>query len=180
MNALAAEIKETIKTKGVTQEVIAQELRRHRTWVSRFLSDDTLNDAETLRKIADTLDCSWLYKLAHETLCGLVFVHRKLDGETVDLHRSSVKTKLIEELNEAIVAIKGVDLVNRPQKPLTDDEKRRVLEEELFPVLGAECSIETYIAVRCEELGISPAEAYELWHKRLESKGYTQREGRKS
>ncbi len=175
MNALAAEIKETIKIKGITQEAIAQELHRHRTWVSRFLSGSDLNDADTLRQIAETLDCSWLYKAAHEALCGLTFIHRKLDGDAVDLHRSSVKAKLLEELDEAVEAIKGVDLVNRPQKPLTDEEKERVLEDELFPVLGAECSIETYIAVRCEELGISPSEVYERWHKRLEGKGYTKR-----
>src|SRR5690625_5234254 len=113
-----------------------------------------------LRILAKHFDCPRVYKQLHETLASMVFVHRWLDGEMVDLHRSSVRVKTLEELDEAIEALKGFDLVNRPLN-ITDADRERLINDLFFPLLGAEGAIEIMVSILCEEYGISPAEVYE-------------------
>src|SRR5690606_39183299 len=118
-------------------------------------------------------DCAWLHKALHEALATLVFVHRKMDGESVDLHRSSVKAKALEELEEAINAIRGFDAVNRPGN-VTDEKREEIIEGLMMELLGAENAIETLVSVVCEEYGISVSEVYERFNKRMQDKGYQQ------
>src|SRR5690606_24273561 len=107
---------------------------------------------------------------------SLVFVHRKLDGECVDLHRSSVKAKALEELEEAIEAIRGFDAVNKPGD-VTPERREEIIDGLMMELLGAENAIETLVSVVCEEYGISVSEVYERFNKRMQDKGYQQKRG---
>ena len=171
MNAVAVAVRDVRTKRGIRQDDIARLAHVHRTYISHVENGRVPDNPEVLRTLAQELDCAWLHKALHETLATLVFVHRKLDGENVDLHRSSVKAKTLEELEEAIEALKGFDTVNKPGH-ITDQQREEIIEGLMMQLLGAENAIETLVAVLCEEYGISPSEVYERFNRRMQDKGY--------
>lgn len=171
MNAVAVAVRDVRTKRGIRQDDIARLAHVHRTYISHLENGRVPDNPEVLRTLARELDCAWLHKALHEALATLVFVHRKLDGENVDLHRSSVKAKTLEELEEAIEAVRGFDAVNKPGN-VTDEQREQIIEGLMMELLGAENAIETMVAVICEEYGISVSEVYERFNKRMQSKGY--------
>ena len=171
MTAVAMAVKEARAKRGVRQDDIARLAHVHRTYISHLENGRVPDNPEVLRTLAKELDCAWLYKALHEAVASLVFVHRKLDGERVDLHRSSVKAKTLEELEEAIETLKGFDTVNKPSN-VTPEQREEIIEGLMMELLGAENAIETLVSVICEEYGISPAEVYERFNRRMQEKGY--------
>src|SRR5690606_23868711 len=109
-------------------------------------------------------------------LASCVFVHRKLNGDCVDLHRSSVKAKALEELEEAIDALRRFDLENKP-RDVTPEQREEIIEGLVMELLGAANAIETLVSVVCEEYGISVSEVYERFNKRMQDKGYQKKRG---
>ncbi len=170
MNAISVAVKRAIEERGISQTDLAKIINRHRTYISHLVNGRIPKDSEVLRALADELDDGRLYKALHEALASVAFVHRWLDGDLVDLHRASVKEKALEELEEAISALRGFCVVNKPRRE--DIEKARDLLHEL---LGAECAIETLVSVLCDEYGMSPAEEYRRFNQTMERKGYTKR-----
>lgn len=171
MTAVAVAVKEARTKRGIRQDDIARLAHVHRTYISHLENGRVPDNPEVLRTLAKELDCAWLYKALHEAVASLVFVHRKLDGENVDLHRSSVKAKTLEELEEAIEAVRGFDAVNKPGN-VTPEQREEIIEGLMMQLLGAENAIETLVSVICEEYGISVSEVYERFNKRMQDKGY--------
>lgn len=97
----------------------------------------------------------------------------KLDGDIVDLHRSSVKAKAIEELHEAIVAIEKMDVINHP-KSLASFE-RQDIELAMEEVVEAITASNHLVAVLCEEYDFRWDKVWENHTKQLISKGYLSR-----
>lgn len=176
MNAVAVAVRDVRTKRGIRQDDIARLAHVHRTYISHVENGRVPDNPEVLRTLAKELDCAWLHKALHEAVASLVFVHRKLDGEHVDLHRSSVKAKTLEELEEAIEAIRGFDAVNKPSN-VTPEQREEIIEGLMMELLGAENAIETLVSVICEEYGISPSEVYERFNKRMQEKGYQRRRG---
>lgn len=172
MNAVSIAARKSIQRRGVNQSDIARAINCHRTYVSHIVNGRVPRDAEILRALAAELDDGRLYKALHEALASVAFVHRWLDGDMVDLHRSSVKAKALEELEEAITALRGFCMVNQP-KPEDIDKVRDLIHE----LLGAECAIETLVSILCEEYGMSPVEEYQRFNKSMQEKGYQQPRG---
>lgn len=174
MNGLAAAVREVRTKRGIRQDDIARLAHVHRTYISHVENGRIPDNPEVLRTLAKSLDCAWLHKALHEALASCVFVHRKLNGGSVDLHRSSVKAKTLEELEEAIDALRGFDAVNKPGD-VTDEQREQLIEGLMMQLLGAENAIETLVSVVCEEYGISVSEVYERFNERMQAKGYQQR-----
>lgn len=170
VNAVAIAARDAMQNRGVSQSDIARAINRHRTYVSHIVNGRVPRDAEVLRALAAELDDGRLYKALHEALASVAFVHRWLDGDMVDLHRSSVKAKALEELEEAITALRGFCVANKPRRE--DIDKARDLIHEL---LGAECAIETLVSVLCDEYGMSPSEEYQRFNETMQAKGYQRR-----
>ncbi|RUL56580.1 XRE family transcriptional regulator [Lysinibacillus antri] len=93
---------------------------------------------------------------------------RWLDGPNVDLHRSSVKEKTIEELQEALEAIAKIRLAN----PLKLFDFQHV-EEMLLEAAEAITALDHFIAVICTETKISYTGLWDKHYKELASAGYT-------
>lgn len=176
MNGVATAVKTARKRRGIQQGDVAQLAHVHRSYVSHIERGKAPNNPEVLRTLAKELDCGWLYKALHEAVSTLVFVHRKLDGDVVDLHRSSVIAKTLEELEEAIDAVRGFDAVNKPNN-VTPEQREEIIEGLMMELLGAENAIETLVSVLCEEYEISPSEVYERFNRRMQAKGYQKRRG---
>ncbi len=93
-----------------------------------------------------------------------------LDGPNVDLHRSSVREKTIEELQEAVEYISSIDTHKPPYAQTEREQKRR--QEHLLQVMdGIEWSW-MYIGVQCEEYGFSMAQLWQQHHAKMHGKRY--------
>jgi transcriptional regulator with XRE-family HTH domain len=94
----------------------------------------------------------------------------KLDGDAVDLHRSSVRSKTYEELEEAIQAIEKVRLANKP-KYIQEFEKQ-TLEKSILEAIDAIVALTHYVAVVCKDYGFSWIKMWSKHRMKLKSRGY--------
>lgn len=93
-----------------------------------------------------------------------------LDGENVDLHRSAIKEKTLEELEEAFNRLKSTSLA----KPLACMElfEKQDLHDSLEELIEASTAISNLVAVVCIESGISYKELWVDHYNYLISKGF--------
>lgn len=93
-----------------------------------------------------------------------------LDGENVDLHRSAIKEKTLEELEEAFNRLKSTSLA----KPLACMElfEKQDLHDSLEELIEASTAISNLVAVVCMESGISYKELWVDHYNYLISKGF--------
>lgn len=91
-----------------------------------------------------------------------------LDG--VDLHRSAVKEKSLEELEEAIELIRSTSLVNRPDQ-LSQMEKEKI-RKVLIESIDVVVCLSHLVAVLCQEFQISWTGIWGDHRRKLEERGY--------
>lgn len=95
-----------------------------------------------------------------------------LNGPNVDLHHASVKEKTIEEMEEAINAIRNFNFA-RSLKSISHwehQEVHNVLEE----TVEAITALEHLVVVLCENLNISYTETWNKHYTQLRAKGWLQ------
>lgn len=125
---------------------------------------------DVLEKVTKQLDDPKLYMQAANEVTGGVFAVNWLDGDSVDLHRASVKEKLIEELSEAIRAINTVRVYENPKhmKP----EQRELAKKSIQECIDVYDCVAHYIAVLCDELGFSIKEMFDEHKNKLIERDY--------
>lgn len=163
-------IKESRELKGITQKDLAQ--------VS-FLSSKTISAIETgrralteenLKNICKELDDPRVYFEAASEICGDVFSVHWLNGDAADLHRASVKEKVIEELSEAIRAINLTKIYKNPKTCTMEEvETAKQSIQESIDVFNSSA---IYIAVMCREYGFSITEMFSIHKKKLIDRKY--------
>lgn len=168
-------IREARESKGITQQDLAEE---------SFLSPKTISAIETgrrnltqenLKAICSELDDPRVYAEAVQEICGDVFSIQWLDGEAADLHRASVKEKVIEELSEAIRAINLTKIYKSPSACSESDIKSIELSiEETIDVFNASA---IYIAVMCREYNLDIKSMFKVHKEKLINRGYVRRNG---
>lgn len=96
-----------------------------------------------------------------------------LDGPNVDLHRSAVKEKTLEEIQELLAAMSNVSLA-MPLCNLKPFEFQRV-EDLLEEAAEAMTALSHFIAVVCRESGIAPTTVWNKHYLSLERAGLISR-----
>ena len=95
-----------------------------------------------------------------------------LDGESVDLHRSSVRDKVIEECSEVIKALaEARAMVNCKSGKDLNDEGKRQIAEVIHQGFEAITALWNLLAVLCSTYGISFTAAFKAHVKELKAKG---------
>lgn len=130
--------------------------------------------AEVLGVLVRQLDNPRLTMEAAAEITGGAYCTPWLDGDGVDLHRTSVWAKALEELQEAVSAVGATRVANRPQRA-TETELAQV-RESLMQVLDARVAIDHYVAIICQEYGISISATYRAHREKLENRGYVQKQ----
>lgn len=155
---------------GSTQQKLANEMNVSREAISRYeTSKDKINVnvAQRISKKYD--DPRFAMTLQHEyTSTGPIW----LDGPNIDLHRSAVKEKTLEELEEAIHKLRSTSLV-KPMNNLTAYELHDV-REALNELVEAQTAISHLVAVVCMEANINYAGLWENHYRALKSAGYVE------
>lgn len=161
-------IKEAREVRHLTQKMVSN---------LGYCSDKTISAVESgkrsagidiLENIVRSLDYPRLYMEALEEMTGGVYSSPWLDGEGVDLYRTSVWAKTIEELHEAQISLEQTKLINKR----TDEIIKMQIVESMLQALDARVAIDHYVAVICDEYGYSVKELFETHRKKLESRGY--------
>ena len=129
---------------------------------------------EVLGVLVQQLDNPRLCMEAAAQITGGAYCSPWLDGEGVDLHRTSVWAKTLEELQEAACAVAATKVANRPQRAVESELAQ--VRESLMQVLDARVAIDHYVAVICQEYGESIGATYKAHREKLESRGYVQRQ----
>lgn len=163
-------IREAREIKGITQEQLAQ---------LSFLSNKTISAIETGRRsinldnlnlICEELDDPRVYLESTNQNCGGVFSVHWLDGEAADMHRASVKEKVIEELSEAIRAINLTKVYKNPRTCSQEDiEIVKSSIQETIDVFNASA---IYIAIMCREYHLDIKEMFRLQKEKMVSRKY--------
>ena len=90
----------------------------------------------------------------------------------MDLHRSSVKEKTLEELEEAIHKLRSTSLA-KPLVNLTPYELQSV-RDALEELVEAQTAMAHLVAVVCMETGISYTDVWAQHYRSLQSSGYVE------
>ncbi|MCT8978684.1 helix-turn-helix domain-containing protein [Clostridium sp. CX1] len=152
-------IREARELKGITQRELAQ---------LSFLSDKTISAVETGKRaltlesldfICNELNDPRVYLESTNKVCNGVFGVQWLDGEAADLHRASVKEKVMEELSEAIRAINSIKTYKNPK--ICSKEEMEDNRYSIQQAIDAFNATGIYIAVMCRECGFDIKEMFE-------------------
>lgn len=166
-------IKEAREEKGMTQQELGQ---------TSFLSDKMISAIETgrrkitkenLKNICRELNDPRVYFEAVSEVTGDVFALHWLDGKAADLHRSSVKDKVIEELDEATKAINLTRIYNNPKCCTLEDKK--AVSESIQETIDVYIASAIYIAVMCKEFNLNIQEMFKVQKEKLISRKYIKR-----
>jgi transcriptional regulator with XRE-family HTH domain len=93
-----------------------------------------------------------------------------LIGPNVDLHRSSVREKCVEELHEAIESISRFRTAKPPSVETESEREHR--KEHLLQVMDAVEACYMYVGIQCEEYGFSLLQISREHFNKLRSRRY--------
>lgn len=169
---VAAAIREARVRVGLKQEDLAPVTYLSPKTISAIENDRRKLPPDAAARLSQYLDDPRVYMEVAEEVTGGVFVSPWLDGE-VDLHRSSIRFKLLEELEEILGAMKAVpEMVNaRSGDQLTEGAKVR-LKETMLQALDARVAIDHFVAVTCSTYGFSVRQLYRDHRRKLEGRRY--------
>lgn len=151
-----------------TQLSLGLEINLTRETVSKYENERSKVPADISRTLVNKFDNPKFALTIRNEYTGTG--PRWLDGPNVDLHRSSVKEKTLEELGEAIEALSNFCL-SKPLKRLQLFEKQ-ALETVLDELVEAQTALDHMVAVVCKEAEISYTEVWDKHYKSLMSAGY--------
>lgn len=155
----------------MTQQQMALDFNVSRETISSYETERANVPKDVSQKLMAKYDNPWFAMTLASEYTGGAWV-RKLDGQYVDLHRSSVALKTREELHEVMEALSKVCFVNHPAS--LNDYKRQEMEEALIQAIDAIVALNHLIAVSCEEYGFSWNHLWDRHAKKLVANGYIQ------
>ncbi|MGP4061473.1 XRE family transcriptional regulator [Halobacillus sp. H74] len=161
-------MKESRIQSGKTQQQLSMDMFQSREYVAKQENGERKLTPSTVQHFTETYNDPWLALEAAFEYTGWGVT--RLDGPAVDLHRSSVREKALEELREAIEAMENVKLTKNPsfaQSFEIQDIERSAREH--IDVIGASI---TYVATLCDQYGLSWNQLWEDHYRKLQSRGY--------
>lgn len=161
--------KESRKEIGLTQEAFGKRVNLSRSMVADIETGRRKMPRDVIRKAVETLDCGFYAMEAAQEVLGEVWISR-LDN--VDLHRSAVREKVLEELEEALKEISAVRSADLPEPEKRDDLKEVMLES-----IDAIVCLAHFVAVYCKEYGLSWTDVWREHRRKLEQRGYIRKRG---
>lgn len=100
-----------------------------------------------------------------------------LDGPAVDLHRVTIRDRVLEELLEAVQALEGARVILRARSVADlDPAAVQQVDDCLTQMVEAETALSNGIPVLCQVYGRSCAGLYRRHRQELEAKGYVAKE----
>ncbi|MDT8717628.1 helix-turn-helix transcriptional regulator [Clostridium sp. 19966] len=174
MSSIGLAIKESREIKHITQETVGAMAYCSGKLISAIERGDRNINLSLLKSIASSMDEPRIYMEAANEITDGVFGVPWLDGELVDLHRSSVKEKSIEEFEEAINAIKLTRISDNPKA--CKQEQRDRVRKSILEVIDVYVAAAHYIAIMCREYDFDIKVLFNEQREKLIEHGYLKNE----
>lgn len=155
---------------GQTQEQLAMEFNVSRESISKYETGHTKLPADIARSMMKRSESPWFAMAVRNEYTGTGSI--KLNGPNADLHRSSVKEKTMEEIEEMVAVLRTLSF-SKPMKNASNWERPEI-EKLIEEAIEAQTAIDHLIAVVCEEAGISLMASYQNHYLQLQAKGYVE------
>jgi DNA-binding XRE family transcriptional regulator/NTP pyrophosphatase (non-canonical NTP hydrolase) len=168
VSRVASTLKQSRKEVGMTQQQLSMETFLSREAICQQENGDYRVQPEMAKHFISNYNKPWIALEAANEYIG--WGVKRLDGRAADLHRSSVKDKLSEELEEALRAIKRVKTHMKPSY-IESFEFQNIKQsvQEMMDVVTASIH---WIAIACEEYGLSWKEEWQEHHRKLKAREY--------
>jgi len=171
---LGLAIKEARLNRNFTQEAVGAMGFCSGKMISAIERGERQANFDVLERITSQLDNPRLYFEASSEITGGVFSANWLDGDAADLHRSSVKDKVLEELAEAINSISIIKAYKKPKVCTKEDYE--YVQASIQQAIDAFDASAIYIAVICSDYGIDIKEMFQMHKTKLVEKQYIKKE----
>lgn len=171
--------------------VALREVREERGWARKVIAH-MLHVSESLvsewehgrRRITEALKPVLARRMNSGKLCmamkheatGGVMAAPYLDGKNVDNHRLVCVELTIEEMEEAVTALKTLKPVLRLPPERIPAETRTEIAEKVIEVIEADTAAENTLARVAREYGLSLPELYDQHQAELVKKGFLEKE----
>lgn len=170
MTAIGLAIRDSRQLKNFTQEKVGAMAFCSGKLVSAIERGERQVSIDVLRNITKGLDEPRVYMEAANEITGGVFGVSWLNGECVDLHRASVKEKVVEELHEAITAIDVLKVCDNPKT--CKNEQRELVRKSILEVIDVYVAAAHYIAIMCREYDFDIKDLFQEQREKLVQHGY--------
>jgi transcriptional regulator with XRE-family HTH domain len=158
---------------GLTQAFVAYKVNVSESLVKEWERGRRFVQDAMKPVLARKIDCGKFYMALKSLVTGGVS-SPELDGPMVDKHRNVAVDKAVEEMLEAVEAIKNQKtLLYAPPELATKETRETIRETILHQSVEALTGIDNMIMWICSDYGISPAELWDMHHRELAEKGYT-------
>jgi transcriptional regulator with XRE-family HTH domain len=155
---------------GMTQEELAYHLNMSRPAVANVERGYRKMPRDVMGKAAETLDDGFYAMETAQEVLGEGWIPVL---NNVDLHRSAVKEKMLEEIQEAMDQMAVTSMVEPP-----GPDRRKEIEQLLLECIDVIVGLNHYVAVLCREYAISWFGIWRLYHKKVRDRGYLKKEDR--
>lgn len=162
--------KEARKQADYTQEQFALELNLSRPALANIESGRRRMPRDRMKVANEVMDDGFYAMATVQEVLGETWIP-VLDG--VDLHRSAVREKAIEEIREAMDQITATSMVNQP-----DPKRRDEVQNLMMECIDVIVCLTHLVAVICREFGISWVGMWREYHRKAEEQGYLKKKKR--
>lgn len=166
-------IKELRREDDLSQLQLSFELNVSRESVSAYETERAKLPQDVSQKLMERFDDPFFAMEVANSYTGGGWV-RKLDGEYVDLHRSSVKEKTMEEIDELTQALESFSFSTPPR--LIKTRQRQDLENMTIEAVDVVYSVCHLLAVICKDYGFSWNEIWNRHAAKLIANGYVKKD----
>jgi transcriptional regulator with XRE-family HTH domain len=173
LSGIGLAIRESRQIKRYTQEDVGAMGYCSGKMISAVERGERQISVDVLKNITKGIDEPRVYMEAAAEITGGVFAVSWLDGDCVDLHRSSVKDKVIEELAEAIKAVSSAKVTDNPR--LCKMDQREKVKESIEEVIDVYVAAAHYVAIMCREYNFDVKEMFQAQRQKLIEHGYLKR-----
>jgi len=171
--------------------IALREVREDMGWARRVIagmvhvSESLVNEWEHGRRtISDSLKQVLARKLNSGKLCmslkheatGGVMAAPYLDGENMDNHRLVCIDRTIEEMEEAVAALRLLQPIFRLPPGRVAEDQRQLIASRMMEVIEADTAAENMLARVARDYGLSLPELYDQHQAELIEKGYLEKE----
>lgn len=165
-------IREERKRRGMTQEQLANMINKSRTTITKYENGQVIPHDELL----DIIEALRSPRLRLEVLGGALTSYYL---DRVDLNPLATQQKAIEEMQEAIDALKRLNLINKiGPEDLTEEEREQLVNDTMMELQDVRICSNMIMISLSERYDIDLMEVEKLSQDKMISKGYqTERMG---
>lgn len=157
---------------GLSQECIGKLAGKSRSWTNQTEQGAMRPDPAALAKLGRKVDARFTMQAARRVFGG-AFVGPILDGEAVDLHRTVVAAKAVEEIEEALESARRLLAILLKPPTAWSQAERAEIPQLRLQMIDAERAVEQAMVALANEASEDVASYYAEHDRKLAERGYT-------